>query len=324
MISERNTGTERWLVVVNPNAGSRKGEKDWPEIEKILFSRGFVFDHFFTQNREHAIEITASHVSSLGYSKVMVVGGDGTLNEVVNGIFRQDKVDPNEIQIGMVPVGTGNDWCRMYDIPLSYEGAIKVISEGKTFRQDIGFVTFHDEKGQHERYFINVSGMGYDALVARKTNRMKDKGWGGTFTYFFNIFTSLFQYKYANFVIELDGREVFSGRVLSMNLGICRYNGGGLMQLPFAIPDDGELDVMVIKSTSRLNIVRHVSKLYDGSFVKLPFVETFRGKKCMIRSQPEGAVYLEADGESLGHSPLYFSVLPGALNFFIPMTSNLH
>ena len=321
MSTEHNTEPDRWLVVVNPNAGSRKGEKDWPIIEKMLHTHGFIFDHFFTRRQEDAIEITASAIHNESYRKVMVVGGDGTLNEVVNGIYRQNKVSAGDIDVGMVPVGTGNDWCRMYNIPFSYEGAIQVIAEGNTFRQDVGFISFQDDEGGRERYFINVSGMGYDALVARKTNRMKEKGWGGPFTYFFNIFTSLFQYKYANFVIELDGREVFNGRVLSMNLGICKYNGGGLMQLPFAIPDDGELDVMVIKSTSRLNIVRHVSKLYDGSFVKLPFVETFRGKECLIRSLPEGAVHLEADGESLGHSPLHFSVLPKAINLFIPLTA---
>lgn len=308
--------------MVNPNAGSRKGEKDWPSIEKMLHSRSFSFDHFFTRSREHAIRITASSISSKGYRKVMVVGGDGTLNEVVNGIFAQDRVPAAEMLIGMVPVGTGNDWCRMYGIPSSYEGALQVITEGNTFTQDVGLISFHDENGQHERHFVNVSGMGYDALVARKTNCMKDKGWGGPFTYLLNIFTSLFQYKYANFNIELDGQEVFNGRVLSMNLGICKYNGGGLMQLPFAIPDDGELDVMVIKSTSRFNIIRHVSKLYDGSFVKLPFIKTFRGKTCLIRSQPEGAVFLEADGESLGHSPLRFSVMPRALTFFIPLVDS--
>ncbi|HSG68259.1 MAG TPA: diacylglycerol kinase family protein [Bacteroidales bacterium] len=318
MESRLHKDAGRWLVVVNPNAGSRKGEKDWPEIRSLLDGSGFAFDHVFTKNRRHAIEVTASMINSKGYRNIIVVGGDGTLNEVVNGVFMQTKYSPGDILIGMIPVGTGNDWCRMYKIPMQYRQAVEIISKGHRFTQDVGFVSYHDSEGAHERYFINVSGMGYDALVAQKTNRMKDKGWSGSFTYLLNIFTSLYQYKYSNFQIELDGKEVFNGRVLSMNLGICKYNGGGLMQLPFAVPDDGELDVMVIKSTSRLNIVKHVSKLYDGSFVKLPFISTYRGKRCRIVSRPEGSVFLEADGESLGHSPLEFSVIPRALDFIIP------
>jgi len=318
MEMHQHTHNEKWLVVGKPNAGSRKGETDWPAIQDFLLDRGLTFDHLFTQNRAHAIAITASLISNQGYRKIIVVGGDGTLNEVVNGIFSQESVLPGEISLGMVPVGTGNDWCRMYGIPMDYAGAIEVISAGNTFTQDIGFVTYYIGDTPMERYFINVSGMGYDALVAQKTNLMKDKGFGGTFAYFINVFTSLFQYKYADFMIELDDKEVFSGRVLSMNLGICKYNGGGLMQVPHAIPDDGKLDVMIIKATPRINIIRHVSKLYDGSFLRLPFIQTFRGEKCLIRSKPEGAVYLEADGESLGHSPLQFTVLPRAMKFFVP------
>lgn len=306
-----------WLVVVNPNAGNRKGEKDWSRIEKGLRSKGFIFKAVFTQNRSHAIDLTASMIRE-GYRKIIVVGGDGTLNEVVNGIFQQDACLPNDVLVGLIPVGTGNDWGRMYHLPKKYDAAIQVIKEEKLFKQDIGFVTYHDAEGKHDRYFANVSGMGYDALVARKTNRMKDSGHGGSMSYLINIFTGLFQYKYTPFKVVVDDEEVFSGRVLSMNIGICKYNGGGLMQLPNAIPDDGLLDVTIIKATARLNIFKHITKLYDGSFIKLRFVSTYRGTTCRILSNPPGSAYLEADGESLGHSPLEFSVIPKALTFIIP------
>lgn len=312
-----------WLVVVNPNAGSRKGEKDWPQINKLLNQHGFSFHAIFTENRQHAIRITSEEIEA-GYRKIIVVGGDGTLNEVINGAFLQDACKPEDLLIGMIPVGTGNDWCRMYNIPRKYDKAVHILKKAFRFTQDVGFVNFHDAEGKHERYFINVSGMGYDALVAMKTNRMKDKGRGNAFSYLLNIFTGLFQYKYKPFEIEVDGKQVFSGRVLSMNMGICKYNGGGLKQVPHAIPDDGLLDITVIKSTSRLNIIRHVSKLYDGSFVNLHFVNTYRGKSCRIVSKPPGSVYLEADGESLGHSPLDFSILPKALTFIIPEQQTSH
>lgn len=186
------------------------------------------------------------------------------------------------------------------------------------FTQDVGYITFHTKDGEQKRHFVNVSGMGYDALVALKTNKMKDKGRGGTLAYIYNIFSGLFQYQNTHFDITVDRKKVFSGKVLSMNLGICKYNGGGLMQVPDAIPDDGLLDVTVIRGISKFAIVRNVAKLYDGSFIKLKFVEQYRGASCTIISRPKGIVQLEADGESLGHSPLEFSVIPTALNVFVP------
>ena len=270
-MDENNITTDKWLVVVNPNAGSRKGEKDWPSISMLLDKNGFHYEAVFTRNRNHAIGITAEFVKR-GFKKIIVVGGDGTLNEVVNGIYIQDFCHPSDLIVGMIPVGTGNDWGRMYAIPKKYREAIKVIKKAKLFTQDVGVVKYNDDEGTHVRYFINVSGMGYDALVALKTNRMKDRGKGGTFSYLYNIFTGLFQYKNTYFDIEVDGKHVFGGKVLSMNLGICRYNGGGLMQVPDAIPDDGLLDVTVIKGISKFRIVTNVAKLYDGSFIKLRFV----------------------------------------------------
>lgn len=316
-MAEHIINAHDWLVVVNPNAGNKRGKKDWPLIKNKLLEHGFSYKAVFTKGREHAISLTSAMIGE-GYRKIIVVGGDGTLNEVVNGIFFQQYCSPDELVVGMIPVGTGNDWGKMYDLPKKYGKAIKVINKGHTFIQDVGFVRYHDEDGEHERYFANVSGMGYDALVAEKTNRMKDRGRGGSLAYLLNIFTGLFQYSYTSFVISVDGKEVFSGRVLSMNIGICKFNGGGLMQLPGAIPNDGLLDVTVIKATPRINIFKHITKLYDGTFIKLKFVSTFRGRECTIVSQPAGTVYLEADGESLGHSPLSFSVKQEALRFIIP------
>jgi len=316
-MAEKGGNSNRWLVVVNPNAGSRKGEKDWPGISRLLNDHSFSYEAVFTENRKHAIELTSMAIQE-GIKKILVVGGDGTLNEVVNGIFNQKSYPVKDILVGMIPVGTGNDWGKTYDLPRKYKQAIEVIKKEHVFTQDIGHIRFDSTEGQQERYFVNVSGMGYDALVAMKTNRMKDKGRGGTLAYLMNIFTGLFQYRNTHFNIKVDGKEVFKGKVLSMNLGICKYNGGGLMQVPDAIPDDGLLDITVIKGISKFTIVKNVAKLYDGSFIKLKFVEQFRGGSCTIVSKPEGVVLLEADGESLGHSPLQFTVIPKALNVIIP------
>jgi len=308
--------SDKWLVIVNPNAGVGKGRRDWKEISEILIKEGFDFDAVLTERKYQAIEITSSKIEE-GYRKIIVVGGDGTMNEVVNGIFIQKFAQTTDITIGLITVGTGNDWGRMYKIPLKYKKSVKVIKKGKTFIQDVGLAAFFENNEPKQRYFMNIAGMGFDALVAKKTNAMKEKGRGGTLAYLFNLVTGLFQFRNIFLDMHIDGEKVFSGNVFSMCLGICKYNGGGMMQLPGAVPDDGIIDVTVIKKTSKFNVIKNIRNLYDGSFIKLPVVETFTGKQVSIVTKAKKSVFLETDGESLGHSPLGFSIIPRSLKIII-------
>ncbi len=293
-------------MIVNPNAGVKKGTKDWPEIWRLLQAEKVDFDYRETAARGHAIEITAESIE-LGYRNFCVVGGDGTLNEVLNGVINQHLIPFSDISIGMIPVGTGNDWCRMFNIPFDYLKSIHLLKQKKTFLQDAGKVTYYHKDEKMVRYFMNVAGMGYDALVAKKTNILKEKGKGGPLTYMYFVFASLFQYKFIEAVIEVDGKMAYKGEIFSMNVGICKFNGGGMMQVPFAIPDDGLLDVTLIKKTSKWMVVRYARKLFDGTLVDLPFIATFKGENIRIRST--GNVFLETDGESLGHTPFTFEIL---------------
>jgi YegS/Rv2252/BmrU family lipid kinase len=300
----------KWLVIVNPNAGVKKGAKEWPGIFRLLKQESFDTECIFTERRGHAIELARNGIEN-GYRKIAVVGGDGTLNEVLNGILLQDKVSPLDIIIGMIPVGTGNDWGRSFGIPFEHSKAVDVLKRMKTTLQDIGKITYYKGNEMHTRYFMNVAGMGYDALVAKKTNLLKDKGRGGALAYFYFVFASLFQYNFMDAVIEIDGKEVYSGGVFSLNAGICKYNGGGMIQVPNAVPDDGLMDFTLIRKASKLVVVRYAHKLYDGTITQIPIVSIFRGKIFHITSQ--GKIYLEADGESLGHTPFTFEIVPLAL-----------
>jgi len=305
---------DKWLIIVNPNAGVKKGVKDWPLISRLLNSAGISHLCVLTEHRNHANFLVGEFIRE-GYRNVAVVGGDGTMNEVVNGIFLQKHVEPSEITLGMIPVGTGNDWCRTFAIPFDYEKAIAILKKGKTFLQDVGQISYFKNQDPVQRYFINIAGMGYDALVAKKTNISKEKGRGGPLTYLFFVFSSLFQYKFIEAVIEVDGHQVFKGEMFSMNVGICKYNGGGMMQVPAAVPDDGLFDVTLIRKAPKWMVIRHASKLYDGTLVNLPFISTYRGTSIRIRSV--GKIYLEADGESLGHSPFVYEILSQSLKVVV-------
>ncbi|MGA2824098.1 MAG: diacylglycerol kinase family protein, partial [Bacteroidales bacterium] len=167
MINIPSIPSDKWLIIVNPNAGIKKGGKDWPLISRLLNSAGISHLCVLTEHRDHANQLAGEFIEE-GYRNIAVVGGDGTMNEVVNGIFLQKNVSPSAITLGMIPVGTGNDWCRTFGIPFDYKNAICILKIGKTFLQDVGQISYFKNQDPIQRYFINIAGMGYDALVAKK------------------------------------------------------------------------------------------------------------------------------------------------------------
>jgi YegS/Rv2252/BmrU family lipid kinase len=305
---------DKWFVIVNPNAGNRKGEHDWKGITRLLAKAGIDYMSYFTEHRGHAMDLTRKYIHA-GFRKFIVIGGDGTFNEVVNGIFTQKVADPSRMVLAIIPVGTGNDWCRMFGIPDDYAKAIDVIVQDRRFVQDTGVLQYTGVNGMPEkRYFVNIAGMGFDAMVAEKTNRDKDLGKGNPLSYFVNIFTSLFSYKPTRTKITLNER-VIDQEVFSMTAAIGRYNGGGMKQAPNADPDDGLFDLTIIRKIGKFKVIRNVLKLLDGSYVRLPEVSSFKTSSVRIDSNPP--IHAEVDGESLGHSPFIFSILPKSLQVII-------
>jgi len=296
----------KWLVIVNPNAGAGKCGKDWPLIDKILKKEGFEYDAILTSKRLHAMVIARSGIRE-GYRKMIIVGGDGTLNETINGIFAQKEIQTTEITLGMIPVGTGNDWARMFRIPPDYHKAVLTIKKEKTFIQDAGKVIFMKKDRKLNRYFINIAGIGFDAMVTLRSNALKEKGKRSPFLYFWNILLGLFGYRYFNAMVDVDG-TVYETDIFSMNIGICKYNGGGMMQLPEAVPDDGIFDLTIIKRIRKIEIIRSLPKLYNGKINKHPRVLSCNGKNITIQATRN--VMLETDGESLGHTPIQFEIIP--------------
>lgn len=296
-----------WIVIVNPNAGRRKGEKDWLEISRQLNEAGIKYTNVFTEHKDHAVTLTRKYIEA-GFVNIIVVGGDGTLNEVVNGVFLQKHCPSTQVTLAMIPVGTGNDWCRMFGIPLNYRHAIGFITRGKTFLQDAGKVSFcSSDDLRKTRYFINMAGMGYDAMVAKKTNLLKEQGKIRPFSYLLNMLTSLFSYHISESKITFGGQTMESS-VFSMSVGICQYNGGGMKQAPNAIADDGLFDLTIITKVTKFEVFKNIKKLFDGTFINLPQVSTYTADKVEIESIPP--LFLEVDGESLGHTPFQFEVVP--------------
>lgn len=299
-----------WFIIVNPNAGNGKGKKDWKRISGILARENFHFDSRFTGCKGEAITLTREALRK-GFRKIISVGGDGTLNEIVNGIFTQDACPSNEVVIAMIPVGTGNDWGRMFGIPLVYEGAVDVIRENKTMPHDVGTISYFSGEGQEKRYFMNIAGLGFEATVVKKTNKQKDKGRSGQAIYLYNLVSSLISYHKPLVNITIDGITT-SCKAFSINVGNGRYCGGGMRQTPDALPDDGFLDITVIKEMGRMEVIKNLKLLYDGTILSHPKIDGYRSTNLKVTS--EIALYAEADGESLGHTPVEFGIIPGGVN----------
>ncbi|MBK9390846.1 MAG: diacylglycerol kinase family lipid kinase [Bacteroidetes bacterium] len=306
----KNSDHSQWLVIVNPNAGNGKGKKEWDLISRSLNENGIIFDLKFTSGKGEATHIAAQAIAE-SIRKIITVGGDGTLNEVLNGVFASGENIASEVMLALIPVGTGNDWGRMFAIPLDHEQAARIISEGKTMLLDVGLITYNDGTGIKKRYFINTAGLGFESAVVKRTNLQKDKGRGGKLIYLYSLLLSLITYKNTRAELIIDGVKT-SANIFSVNVGNGIYCGGGMRQTPGALPNDGLLDVTVIKDIGKLEIIRKLKILYDGTILSHPLIDGYKCKNLKVTS--DSIIYTEADGESLGHTPAEFSILPSAVN----------
>ncbi|MBO5717562.1 MAG: diacylglycerol kinase family lipid kinase [Alistipes sp.] len=291
----------KWFVVVNPISGSGKGLDDFPLISKLLRDNGISCEAVFTEHKCHATELTVSAINS-GYRHIIVVGGDGTLHEVVNGLFIQKSVEPSDVTIAVIAVGTGNDWIRMFGIPTHYSEAIRAIKEGYTFLQDVAAVEYEESRFRQVRYTANVAGVGFDAAVIQRLQHMRAKGCKGKSTYLRALAYTFFRYKPTGVKVWVDDRLIYNNLMLSMAIGVGKYNGGGIQQLPEAVADDGLLDITIIRPLHWWNIIFRLKRLFNGSIYTIGHVLHAKGRNIHIESSPE--IQLEVDGELYGFSPI--------------------
>jgi YegS/Rv2252/BmrU family lipid kinase len=304
----------KWYAIVNPVAGNGDGLSDWPHISKLLRDNNIAHDYVFTERRHHATELAVEAINE-GYRKVIVVGGDGTIHEVVNGLFIQKQVSTQEVLVAVIAVGTGNDWIRMFGIPRKYSEAIKAIAAGHSFLQDVGTISYQEAKFRQVRYMANVAGIGFDAVVNRRYNELKEQGKRGKWLYVWSTMKAVLAYSSTGVKIWVDDRLVVNDLVYSGTIGIGKYNGGGMIQMPEAVADDGLLDVTIIGRISRLGVISRFKSLYNGKIYQLKMVSQERGRRIRIESTPE--ISVEVDGEALGYSPFEFDVIQRAVKVIV-------
>ena len=303
---------KKWFVIFNPNAGNGRGRKHWPKIKQLLENDNLLGEFEETTHVWHAVELVRKGIQS-GYRKIMAIGGDGTNNEAVNGIFLQKLVDPAKLLYTLIPVGTGNDWARQHQIPTRYSRWIPHIRKEKIFAHDIGLVHYQNNGQTQKRYFINVAGMGYDGYVGKmlQTNKPTNR-----LSYLYLAIKGLFEYDFRKAKVFWDDQSV-EDYIIITTVGICKYSGGGMQFVPHAIPDDGLLAVSIVTQMTKWEVTRNVPLFYNGKIGAHPKVQTFKTIKLRVEAIDELPTLIEVDGEFIGETPIEIEVLKKALNVVV-------
>ncbi len=301
---------ERARVIVNPAAGANSTRKKWPDLKRLLTHIGLSFDSTFTEGNGHAIEL-AREAAGNGYRCIVAVGGDGTVNEVANGILHSG--GGKSVSMGIISTGTGSDFIRAAGIPRNYLNACSCLTSSKRYLIDVGVVEYHNNGELKRRFFLNNSGIGFDAAAVAATERLP-KNLGGTIPYLTGLLCALIGYR--NKSIELGiGDRIQKARVLSVVVSNGNYFGGGMRVAPDAVLDDGLLDVCVIGDISKFNLLKSLPMVYKGTHGSHPRVTMDKAKTVTVVSAEK--VLVHADGELLGTGPASFSIMPAALNIIV-------
>jgi diacylglycerol kinase (ATP) len=243
------------------------------------------------------------------------VGGDGTINEVVNGLIGAD----GTAELAVIPRGTGGDFVRTFAIPSRLEDAVRIALEGRTRTIDLGHAAYRAWNGaDEESYFANIASAGMSGAVAQRTNEATRAPLGGKAAYLWSTVAVFARWRNSEVRVTVDG-EVREGPMFDVIVANCRYLAGGMKICPEAEPDDGLFDVLLIGDVTKLDLARTMPRIYRGTHLPHPKAELLRGAVVSVESgQP---LPVELDGEQPGTTPVRFEIVPKALRLRVPNAS---
>lgn len=301
------------IAVVNPAAAGAKVKKIWPKKNKY-FKREFSnFEEIYTEAPGDAVKIAKKAVKE-HYDYIMSVGGDGTVNEIINGMLSVEKEYRNTKLI-IFPLGTGSDLSRTLGLPSTPEGFIKLIKREKTKSIKAVKAEFLNHQQQKTtRYFLNMADCGMGAAVAKKLNQSK-KLIDGSLSYLISIFQVLFCYQNKEIKIEADNKLLYQGKINTAIIAHGNYFGGGIKIAPKADLFGDKLNLILLKDFSKMGIILNLIKAYKGDHLSHPLVESYLVEDIKISSREK--VELELDGESLGSCEAEFKISKKELQILI-------
>lgn len=282
-------------IIINPKSGKKAFRAQRIYLWKLLRKRHQPFAYRVTKFAGHAIELARELVEK-GYDEILILGGDGTLSEAVNGIMRSTLTPEQlaKVQVGLMPRGTGNDWGRYWNLDKRFKESLRRFFEGEGHPIDIGCVTYWRNNIEHHRYFINSVGFGVDPLCCKKAEHLKYYIGSHHVNYVFGLIGAIMQHKSQHMVLTVDGKQAVDDLLFTMNIGNGPFSGGGIRQNPEADPQDGIFNSMFIKKPTFGQVLKAMPNLFNGKLTELPFVYPIVGREIEISYRKH--IMFEADG----------------------------
>lgn len=305
-----------YLFIVNPASARGTTFNAWSGLRRQLRAPGIAFDEQLTTGPGDATEI-ASEALRRGVERVIAVGGDGTLSEIVNGYFdEQGRAFNGEAAIGLLPSGTGSDFRRSLGMT-NHSLSVSSLFNADSRPIDVARADFQDfNAARARRFFINVASFGLGGDVSASVNRWRNSlpRWiGGRARFSAAALAALGRYKNVRVSMRLDDERSLQ---ISSNLIVVangKFAGGGMMLAPNAELDDGLLDVIVTDEATRWDVIKELPRIQRGGHLKNRKVTALRAREVSIDSEEPMAVDL--DGETVGHTPANIVLLPAAIRF---------
>jgi YegS/Rv2252/BmrU family lipid kinase len=298
-----------WFVIVNPASGRPDRGAGWRALERSLREAGMSLDVEHTDRAGHGEALVRTALLN-GRRRILAVGGDGSVNDVVQGIMAAGLADTREVTLAVAPSGTGNDWARSLGIGRNPRGIARVLAAGRTMLHDVGSIEFPGTS-EPRRWFINVAGAGYDAYVTERVPRPMPSA----FAYLRLALSGLATYRSPQFRITTENATI-EGRLLLAFAANAQYCGNRMHVAPTARIDDGRLDVVAVRELTLLQLLPKLARLYGGRILVDPAVRHLTAARVRIETDPP--VVVQADGQIVGQTPADIEVHQQVLQVVVP------
>lgn len=307
-------------IIINPKSGKNAFRRQRLYLFRLLKSRGQEFSYEVTRYAGHATEI-ARRMVERGIRQILVLGGDGTLSEAIDGIMHSNVDNKQDIVFGLMPRGTGNDWGRFWGLTRDYKRSLDIFfNTGKAQAVDVGCLTVWRNGEEEKHYFINSVGFGVDALTCKKASVIKYYVGSHGLNYFFGLLFALAQHKAVPVILNTDSGMTLVQPLFTMNIGNGPFSGGGIRQNPDADPRDGIFHAMCVSRPTFRLIMSALPKLFNGRLKEISFIHNFTARTIDIRTAKHIAI--EKDGilvDACG--PYRVEIQPSALKMIVPQQS---
>lgn len=299
----------KWFAIANPKSRAGKSEGLLNRVEALLIKNQIDFELHKTSVAGDEIMLVEK-ATSLGYRKILCIGGDGTIQKIVAGIQIQKNIPKENILFGLVPLGTGNDWAKSKGISLKISESIPFLNSGKIKAQDVGLANIKAGEKEIKRYFITYSGVGFDSFMLKKIQSYK---WLGKFSYLFCALMNFMNYKNIEVEIETDDAKINS-RVFLLGVGLCKFTGGGMQLIKTPAGANGQLNMTIAQDLSKMEIIKIFFSLFNGGVFKKRKILTLSSKKILIVAK-NTVLTCQGDGEIFGAGKVSYSVVKKGLRY---------